>query len=84
MEHVEACYPVSYAVHGAVGRSGDWRVLRPVIDRERCSKCLQCWVYCSEACIDKETLEIDYDYCKGCGICAVECAKKAIEMVKEG
>jgi pyruvate ferredoxin oxidoreductase delta subunit len=26
---------------------------------------------------------IDYDYCKGCGICAVECPRKAIEMVPE-
>lgn len=27
--------------------------------------------------------EIDYDYCKGCGICANECPTKAIEMVPE-
>lgn len=25
-----------------------------------------------------------YDFCKGCGICAEECPKKAIEMVSEG
>jgi Pyruvate:ferredoxin oxidoreductase and related 2-oxoacid:ferredoxin oxidoreductases, delta subunit len=27
--------------------------------------------------------EINYDYCKGCGICANECPTKAIEMVPE-
>jgi pyruvate ferredoxin oxidoreductase delta subunit len=44
-----------------------------------------CWVFCPEGCIDKttEVLKIDLDYCKGCGICAVECPKKCIEMVKE-
>jgi pyruvate ferredoxin oxidoreductase delta subunit len=29
------------------------------------------------------TLEIDYDYCKGCGICAEECPVDAISMVEE-
>ena len=31
------------------------------------------------------SFEINYDYCKGCGICAHECKKKAIamELVKE-
>ena len=27
--------------------------------------------------------EIDYDYCKGCGICAAECPCGAIAMVPE-
>jgi pyruvate ferredoxin oxidoreductase delta subunit len=26
---------------------------------------------------------IDYDYCKGCGICAEVCARKAIELREE-
>jgi len=28
--------------------------------------------------------EIDYDYCKGCGICAEVCPKGCIEMVRVG
>ncbi len=28
-------------------------------------------------------VEIDLDYCKGCGICAEECPAKAIQMVRE-
>jgi 2-oxoacid:acceptor oxidoreductase delta subunit (pyruvate/2-ketoisovalerate family) len=26
---------------------------------------------------------IDYDYCKGCGICVAECPAGAIEMIPE-
>ncbi|MEM2686731.1 MAG: 4Fe-4S binding protein, partial [Thermoproteota archaeon] len=28
-------------------------------------------------------VKIDYNYCKGCGICAEECPRKAITMVPE-
>jgi pyruvate ferredoxin oxidoreductase delta subunit len=30
-----------------------------------------------------EEYDIDYKYCKGCGICAEECPLKVIEMVEE-
>jgi Pyruvate/2-oxoacid:ferredoxin oxidoreductase delta subunit len=30
-----------------------------------------------------ERYTIDYDYCKGCGICVAECPCGAIEMVPE-
>jgi pyruvate ferredoxin oxidoreductase delta subunit len=39
-------------------------------------------MYCPDAAID-EDLNIDLDFCKGCGICANECPKKAIDMVRE-
>jgi len=26
---------------------------------------------------------IDYEHCKGCGICARECPRKAVSMVEE-
>lgn len=63
-----------------------FRTLHPEIDGKACIKCMMCWVYCPEGCIDKsgESLEIDMDYCKGCGICANECPKKCIKMVKDG
>jgi len=68
-------------------RTGDWRALRPVLDKSKCIKCLLCWVYCPEPAIirhEDDSVEIDYNYCKGCGICANECPVKAITMVPEG
>ena len=63
-----------------------WRIQRPVIDPSKCTRCLMCWVLCPEGVIDKEKekLEIDMNYCKGCGLCAHECPKKAISMISEG
>ena len=33
--------------------------------------------------VKDEIYVIDYDYCKGCGLCAYECPTEAIEMVPE-
>lgn len=66
-------------------KTGGWRSLRPIVDKDKCIGCGQCWVYCPEGSIkikDKKAY-IDYDYCKGCGMCAQTCPAKAIEMVKE-
>ncbi|PKN32986.1 MAG: pyruvate ferredoxin oxidoreductase [Deltaproteobacteria bacterium HGW-Deltaproteobacteria-19] len=76
---------------GEAGRTGDWRTLRPVIDQTRCipsvkkkSACFLCWLYCPEGVVKAAIpVEIDLDYCKGCGICAEECPAKAIQMVRE-
>ena len=69
-----------------VYRTGDWRSQRPIIDRELCSKCALCFLYCPEGCV-KQTeegfFEPDLFYCKGCGICAEECPRKAIKMEEE-
>ena len=63
-----------------------WRVMKPIIDNSKCVMCLRCWLLCPDGVIDREkgTLEIDYNFCKGCGICSHECPQKAITMVKEG
>lgn len=76
--------PVARPVKGAGGSTGTWRTARPVIDPEKCSGCLLCWLYCPERVIARADRAIDYDYCKGCGICAAECPPKAIIMKKEG
>jgi pyruvate ferredoxin oxidoreductase delta subunit len=42
-------------------------------------------LYCPDAVISRTIPPtIDYEYCKGCGICAEECPTKAIAMVDEG
>lgn len=76
---------------GDGGRTGSWRVLRPVIDLEKCTPakknkkaCFLCWLYCPDGVVTKTIRpEIDYEYCKGCGICAEECPAGAITMVEE-
>jgi pyruvate ferredoxin oxidoreductase delta subunit len=73
---------LSKPMTGAAGRTGSWRVFRPVIDMEKCNQCGLCQMYCPDAAIDEE-LNMDLNFCKGCGICANECPKKAIEMVRE-
>lgn len=62
-----------------------WRTYRPVIDQDKCVNCMRCFLVCPDGVIDKSgpQLEIDYDFCKGCGVCAYECKIKAIAMVKE-
>jgi len=66
-------------------KTGDWRAFRPVVDKEKCINCLFCWIYCPDgAVVRKEKwVEVNYDYCKGCGICSKECPKEAIKMVEE-
>lgn len=77
---------ISRPSEGSAGLTGFWRVFKPIIDKNRCKKCLLCWLYCPEAAItvdEKGYPTINYDYCKGCGICANECPVKAIRMVEE-
>jgi len=66
--------------------TGLWRVVRPVVDREKCKKCTLCWKFCPDAAIKlvDGIPVVDLNYCKGCGICAFECPAKCIVMVKEG
>ncbi len=66
--------------------TGSWRVSRPVIDREACTRCGICAALCPDAAI---TLDadcypvIDYDNCKGCMICREECPIHCIGEQKE-
>ena len=68
-------------------RTGLWRTMRPVIDRDRCKRC---WWVCSTFCPDDSISVtddgrplIDYDTCKGCMICVAQCPPHAIEAVAE-
>jgi pyruvate ferredoxin oxidoreductase delta subunit len=65
--------------------TGDWKTKKPVLQESKCTNCLFCWIWCPEPAIHRgaKTISFDYNYCKGCGICAVECPVKAITMVEE-
>jgi len=75
--------PLSKPKIGVAGKTGFWRSLTPIIDHNKCVKCLLCVVLCPEASIvvEQDSPKILYEYCKGCGICAEECPVKAISMV---
>ncbi len=77
--------PAARPAIGSAGKTGLWRLRRPVINYDKCRRCMLCWMYCPEAAIEvrEGVLIVDYDYCKGCGICASECPAGAISMVKE-
>ncbi|MBI2875429.1 MAG: 4Fe-4S binding protein [Candidatus Tectomicrobia bacterium] len=65
--------------------TGSWRTEKPLILLDRCIQCGICIEYCPEGTIVQEDggIEIDYLFCKGCGICGAECKTHAIEMVRE-
>ena len=66
-------------------KTGDWRSKRPNRDKEKCTRCLLCWIFCPDGAIswDGEDIHFDMNYCKGCGICAEECPVDCIEMEDE-
>ena len=53
----------------------------------RCTMCDNCYIFCPDNAISHKKTEfgytIDYDYCKGCGICVTECPRNAMGMEKE-
>jgi pyruvate ferredoxin oxidoreductase delta subunit len=62
-----------------------WRSIRPEVNSEKCIGCEQCYLYCPDGVIairDGKAV-IDYDFCKGCGICAKICRIGAIGMEAE-
>ena len=85
------CYEAGYLV----ARNAGWRNMRPVVDPTACTGCLQCYLYCPDGTIFKAApapganpkatvqVAVDYDFCKGCGVCAKECRFGAIAMRNE-
>jgi pyruvate ferredoxin oxidoreductase delta subunit len=64
-------------------KTGDWGVAKPIIDHTKCTKCTLCHFFCPEGAIKVRAdgyTEVNFDYCKGCGVCANECPVKCIKM----
>ncbi|OFV68441.1 MAG: pyuvate ferredoxin oxidoreductase subunit delta [Candidatus Syntrophoarchaeum caldarius] len=69
-----------------VNLTGGWRTEAPRIEQTLCIRCFNCVIYCPESAVhysEERGIEFDYDYCKGCGICANECSGRAIYMEME-
>ena len=82
-----ADYPegTAYEAGFLVTKNAGWRNQKPVIDKTKCTGCMQCYLYCPDGviCQKDKLVDIDYDFCKGCGICKKMCKIGAIEMEAE-
>lgn len=79
--------PSIVAAGNAAQRStGSWRIERPVIDYEVCTRCRLCLLGCPEGAIGLDESGfpvIDYEHCKGCLLCARICPLHGIGREKE-
>ena len=86
-DHVLLGTPSILAPGNAEARqTGSWRVERPEIDYEHCTRCGLCFVGCPDGAIalDEQGYPvIDYDHCKGCLICLEQCPRHSIVSKKE-
>ncbi len=50
-----------------------------------CTACDNCWVFCPEAAVSRVDglYRINFEFCKGCGLCAQECPRGVISLVEE-
>lgn len=138
LDPTEYARTTCYQAGHLVTKNAGWRSVRPVLNLDACTKCLQCYLYCPDgtvykdrssfavdapvvapassangdgntsaaaagatdasapadapasdsgtspvACGDAFRIAIDYDFCKGCGICARICRFGAITMIPE-
>jgi len=83
--HQENVVPLRARVHSFVEvRQGldDIEEARRCLSCGVCNLCDRCVTYCPDGVLrrDGHDLVFDYDYCKGCGVCASECSRAVIYM----
>ena len=67
-------------------KTGDWRVLIPSWNEEKCKHCMLCFPTCADSAIpvrDAKRFDFDFMHCKGCGVCYKVCPFGAITFEKE-
>ncbi|MDR3135954.1 MAG: 4Fe-4S binding protein [Coriobacteriales bacterium] len=77
---------VLQAGNSVLYKTGGWRSNRPVWNADNCTNCMLCWVHCPDSSIlvsEQKMVGIDYDHCKGCGICVLECRFEALRLLSE-
>ena len=74
-------------IHGGLDRTTALFEARRCLSCGNCFECDNCYGVCPDNAVIKlgpgRRFEFNYDFCKGCGICAVECPCGAIEMEPE-
>ncbi len=89
LEYANPCVgsPSVYAIGNTImKKTGSWRLFKPVIDYDECSRCRACFIHCPHSCISIEESgypQIDYENCKGCFTCMDECPKDVISRKRE-
>ena len=67
--------------------TSNWRIVRPVIDHEKCTRCFTCYIACPDSCWSfnekEEQMEWNWKFCKGCQICINECPADALSAAPE-
>lgn len=52
-----------------------------------CTQCDNCFIFCPDVAVihdkSKQGRHINYDYCKGCGLCVAECPRSAMTLKGE-
>jgi len=67
-------------------KTGDWRSMKPVWNKENASSVFSVIrLPDSSIMVDTDGVMsgIDYDHCKGCGVCTKTCPFKAFDFVEE-
>ncbi len=74
-------------IHGGLDETNALFEARRCLSCGNCFECDNCYGNCPDNAVIKlgpgKRFEFNYDFCKGCGICAAECPCGAIEMVPE-
>lgn len=67
-------------------KTGSWRSMRPVYHADKCKQCMVCFFMCPDSSIlaeDGKVTGIDYEHCKGCGVCVDACPFDVFDFIKE-
>lgn len=67
-------------------KTGDWRSMKPIWHEEKCKQCMLCFPVCPDSSIlvkDGKLAGVDYDHCKGCGVCVEACPFDVFDFVEE-
>ncbi len=74
-------------IHGGLDEETALFEARRCLSCGNCFECDNCYGVCPDNAVIKlgpgKRFEFNYDFCKGCGLCAAECPCGAIEMVPE-
>jgi 2-oxoacid:acceptor oxidoreductase delta subunit (pyruvate/2-ketoisovalerate family) len=74
-------------IHGGLDETNAQYEARRCLSCGNCFECDNCYGVCPDNAVIKlgpgKRFQFNYDYCKGCGVCAQECPCGAIAMAPE-